>query len=192
MSTAMATAMTRWIPTGWTVDKAPHLTGTTRDTIGTLHSTMATTTGTPPRLARFLLSRGTVVSSSVATSTTTTCPTAVNKEVRRVARLERERHQEGEHPETRSICPTASTGAALLSCTRNQDTPSPRASRPTRRRPDDVARKRPQGRKSATGGRDRPILLSVIPPSTPLYIQPSSVQCNLDIMFYCPNLNLSV
>merc|ERR1712013_307717 len=152
----------------------------------------ATITGTPPRLARFLLSRGTVVSSSLATSTTTTCPTAVNNEVRRVARLERERPQDDEHPETRSICPTASTGAALLSCTRNQDTPSPRASRPTRRRPDDVARKRPQGEKSATGGRDRPILLSVIPPSTPLYIHPSSVRCNLDIMFYCPNLNLSV
>merc|ERR1711879_684374 len=181
-STAMATAMTRWIPTGWTVDKAPHLTGTTPDTMGTLHSTMATTTGTLPRLARFLLSRGTVVSSSsrgsLATSTTTTCPTAANNEVRRVARLERELRQDGEHPETRSICPTASTGAALLSCTRNQDTPSPRASRPTRRRPDDVARKRPQGRKSATGGRDRPILLSVIPPSTPLYIHPSSVRCN--------------
>merc|ERR1719414_485911 len=156
-------------------------------TMDTVHSTMATTTGTPPRLARFLLSRGTVVSSSssLATSTTTTCPTAANNEVRRVARLEREHHQDGEHPETLSICPTASTGAALLSCTRNQDTPSPRASRPTRRRPDDVARKRPQGRKSATGGRDRPILLSVIPPSTPLYIQPSSVRCNLDIMFYC-------
>merc|ERR1719225_880067 len=154
---------------------------------------MATITGTPPRLvARFLLSRGTVSSSSLATSTTTTCPTAANNEGRRVARLERERPQDGEHPETPSICPTASTGAALLSCTRNQDTPSPRASRPTRRRPDDEARKRPQGRKSATGGRDRPILLSVIPPSTPLYIHPPSVRCNLDIMFYCPNLNLSV
>merc|ERR1712088_1259411 len=175
-STAMATAMTRWIPMGWTVDKAPRLTGTTPDTMGTLHSTMATITGTPPRLvARFLLSRGTVVSSSssLATSTTTTCPTAANNEVRRVARLEREHRRDDEHPETPSICPTASTGAALLSCTRNQDTPSPRASPPTRRRPDDDARKRPQGRKSATGGRDRPILLSVIPPSTPLYIHPS-------------------
>merc|ERR1712228_46839 len=112
-STAMATAMTRWIPTGWTVDKAPHLTGTTPDTMGTLHSTMATTTGTPPRLARFLLSRGTVVSSSsssLATSTTTTCPTAANNEVRRVARLEREHPQGDEPPETPSICPTASTG----------------------------------------------------------------------------------